>query len=79
MTQRFVDALGGREAERRWEGGGGEGEGGGEKEGREKLWKTPMVEKKSGEGYFAVEKEEGEREMTEEDLEKLRRDLKVWA
>ncbi|GAA5869339.1 hypothetical protein JCM8547_008648 [Rhodosporidiobolus lusitaniae] len=74
LTRRFVEALSGRTAERRWE----------EEEGveeRGKVLKTPMREKKpvEGGGFFEVEGEkedEEEGEMTEKDLEELRRDLK---
>ncbi|BGP20615.1 hypothetical protein JCM10213_007151 [Rhodosporidiobolus nylandii] len=73
LTQRFVDSLAGKRAEKRW------GE-----EGREAVWKTPMVERAPGGangGYFGVEKsetEDSEGEVSEKELEELRRDLKMY-
>ncbi|GJN94167.1 hypothetical protein Rhopal_007241-T1 [Rhodotorula paludigena] len=82
LTQRFVDALAGKRAEKRWEEEAGEALR--EKGRAEQVWKTPMLEKgaaksaQNGEGYFAIPTEKSDNEDGQEELEKLRRDLKTY-
>ena len=70
LTQRFVDALAGKRAEKKWNDSEEEDEervkergrdklgGGGKKAKVEEVWKTPMREHKDSGGYFSIQSPE---------------------
>ncbi|GAA5977167.1 hypothetical protein JCM11641_003864 [Rhodosporidiobolus odoratus] len=72
LTQRFIDGLEGKRAERRWDGTEDEEKG----KRAEGVWKTPMREKapRDGEGFFGVESEK--EAMTDAEVRELRKGLK---